>query len=179
MADTRAIAAEATNVRALVRLAKKDPAIHSLFAHIAEQSEAPKESEVDETASALGLGRAQVVQIFRQLDQLKLGRFVVGRRGGVSRFQWWVDPIDVRANTLGARPVLSPIEWPESDDGDGADEEEGSAEETPETQVNAENVLNHSYKLRADFTIKLILPASLSKNEAERLAAFIRTLPFE
>ena len=176
MADDKATDAETTNVRALARLAKKDPAIRSLFAHIAAQSEAPKEIEVDETASALGLGRAHVVQIFRQLDQLKLGRFLVGRRGRVSRFQWWIDPIDASTNTLGARPVRSPIGWPESDDGE---EEEGSAEETPEIQGNAEDVLTHSYKLRADFTIKLILPASLSKNEAERLASFIRTLPFE
>jgi hypothetical protein len=39
--------------------------------------------------------------------------------------------------------------------------------------------LQHSFHLRADTEVTLDLPADLSQSEADRLAAFVKTLPLE
>jgi len=40
-------------------------------------------------------------------------------------------------------------------------------------------LLPHDYRLRADLTIRLSLPRNLTGSEAQRLAEFIKILPFE
>ena len=41
------------------------------------------------------------------------------------------------------------------------------------------SAIKHSYRLRPDFIVQIELPADLNAREAERLADFIKTLPFE
>ena len=55
-------------------------------------------------------------------------------------------------------------------------------EQIPEEEEEAElgtDMLSHTFHLRADTRITFELPTDLSKQEAERLAAFIRILPIE
>ena len=40
------------------------------------------------------------------------------------------------------------------------------------------NLLEHAFHLRKDLTVTLELPADLTQPEAERLAAFVLSLPF-
>jgi hypothetical protein len=40
-------------------------------------------------------------------------------------------------------------------------------------------MLSHTYNLRVDLPVTIDLPTDLTRNEAERLASFIRTLPIE
>ena len=42
-----------------------------------------------------------------------------------------------------------------------------------------ESILDHYFNLRADYQLELQLPIDLSKEEAERLATFVRSLPLE
>ncbi len=39
--------------------------------------------------------------------------------------------------------------------------------------------LEHALNLRSDFCVELVLPVDLSNSEAERLAAFVKTLPLD
>jgi hypothetical protein len=39
--------------------------------------------------------------------------------------------------------------------------------------------IEHRFKLRPDLTVRLSLPGDLTRKEAERLADFVHTLPFE
>jgi len=55
-------------------------------------------------------------------------------------------------------------------------------EQIPEEQVEQHlgvDMLSHTFYLRADTPVTFELPVDLTKQEAERIAAFIKTLPIE
>jgi hypothetical protein len=177
-------------VRKLVRLGKTVDS-RPLFESIAHGGIAGGTTEVGDAAYALGVERWQVVQFFKRLGDTGCGRFIVGRKGHASRFEWWYESVSVAAAALGQRVDLAPLgEEEETDDEEEASEKETVIEDAEDAEdvvsdeavdasAPSEKVVDHSYVLRANFTVRLRLPVTLKKGEAERLAAFIRTLPFE
>ena len=107
----------------------------------------------DEVERALGkrgltVGRKAIIEVFKALADLQAGQFIVGRRGHKTRFEWHLP-----------------------DEGRGARERLANTESTTPT-------ISHSYRLRPQFEVRVLLPADLSNAEAERLGGFIQTLPF-
>ena len=47
-----------------------------------------EETEVDRLVKTTHLKRGQVIRVLRKLDEIKVGRFVVGRHEGKSRMEW-------------------------------------------------------------------------------------------
>lgn len=106
----------------------------------------------------------QVILAFRTLEDLGAGKYVEGRHGHASRFEWDV-------NTLEACRAAQ---------GEEADEEEMQAVAPDDVENDTEeNILDHYFNLRADYQLELQLPVDLSQEEAERLATFVRSLPLE
>ena len=64
----------------------------------------------------------------------------------------------------------SRLEW-RLEDSKGPENGVGPAAASPQ-------VIEHPFRLRPDFSVELRLPLDISQREADRLAAFVRTLPF-
>lgn len=109
--------------------------------------------------------RREIVELFKRLEELELGAFVIGRRGAQSRFEWWVRLTDVGQAYAGE-----------------IDEIEPASQEDLQEEVESfedELLVRHEYRLRPELKISMDLPVNFTKREAERLANFIATLPYE
>ncbi len=116
-----------------------------------EPASGPRDLDVLLAIEATGLGRSRVLHLFRDLESIGCGRLVVGRRGHRSRFR--PGPHDlgrVARRALAGAPAA----------------DRGSS------------LITHSYRLRPDQSVELSLPRDLTAAEADRLASFVRTLPF-
>lgn len=150
-------------IDALRKLYKSNAAARKLLDYCAGRERNARVSSVDRTATVTGLSRAEVIEVFRDFEGLELGRFIVGRRGQPSRFEWQVAMVSVGQSATGEATEI------ESDDIDdvGDDPDEASSEG-----------IKHTFRLRPDFPVEVELPANLTSTEASRLADFIKTLPF-
>lgn len=105
----------------------------------------------------------QLIAAFRVLEDVNAGQYVEGRHGHPSRFEWSVNTLEACRAAQGEQVQPAAIE-PEVAAEDGEPEE---------------SILDHYFNLRADYQLELQLPIDLSKEEAERLATFVRSLPLE
>jgi hypothetical protein len=105
-----------------------------------------------------------VIEVLRALQSLGFGEFKAGRKGWPSRFETEYGLVSVgRVAT-----------------GESADVETVTAEDVEENEDDErDQMLDHRYQLRPGFVIAFSLPQNLTRNEAIRLADFIKTLPFE
>jgi len=106
------------------------------------------------------MSRGAIIDVFRRLEALECGRFLAGRKGHPSRFEWSVGLVDVGRAAAGELVKI----------------EAAPAKELTEP---TDDLLEHRFRLRKELDVPLRLPADLTSAEAARLAAFIQTLPFE
>ena len=133
-----------------------------ILVHFANRRKDRKTVEVDRLQEILpDVARGEIIDVLKKLDDLKIGRFLVGRRGAVSRFEWDFSLRSVGKAAMGEGTV-EPV---------AAEFDEGE-----EAQPSA--VIRHEYRLRSDFAAHIELPADLTAREANRLADFVKTLPF-
>jgi hypothetical protein len=102
-----------------------------------------------------------VIRTFKALDEYGCGTFKAGRKGWPSRFEWTAQMVSV---------------------GQAASGETEQVEETVEAETEEEEpiaALKHVFRLRADVMVSFELPRDFTPTEADRLAAFVKTLPFE
>ena len=107
--------------------------------------------------------RQDVVRLMQRLSEMGLGKFVVGRHSKPSRFEWQTSALDAARAASGESNEIDlsapPVSEAEQDDS------------------GEEDMLEHRFHLRPDFNLTMELPVDLTPVEAERLAAFIKTLP--
>lgn len=130
--------------------------------HAAQRTYDQKETKVDTALTNLNsngpqFSRQDVVELFRRMEGLGGGKFITGRRGQESRFVW-----EVSLRSAGKAAAGETL----------------SVEEIDDTEAVSRS-LQHSYYLRSDRPITVDLPMDLTTKEAERLAAFIKSLPLE
>lgn len=164
---------EQTNVdiKGLKRLYTNGPVAKAALDYLSGRQKNSRWTKVDRLERQLGqaghqFSRRDVIGFMKQLEQQRCGKFVIGRRGQPSRFEWDMNMISVAKASRGEEQSvepLDPVEMPR-------DEEE---EDVPA------GTLRHPYRLRPDLVISLDLPSDLTAREAARLAEFIKTLPFE
>jgi hypothetical protein len=155
----------ATDVRKLRDLYKKSPTARLIFDHLASRQRNRQETTVDRIHALIvsdrhDVDRDEVIDFFRELENLHCGDFLVGRRGHPSRFEWSVEMTTAARAAAGEVdhiPALEPRTGPGPD---------------------ATNALEHTFRLRPDFEVAMLLPSDLTPAEAQRLSDFIRTLPF-
>lgn len=141
-----------------------NPIAQTFFDLMAGRSRNQTETKVDRIVTLLSgdrpsVSKADIVQLFRSLEDAGCGQFVVGRRGWQSRFVWSAGSLGVARVATGERKTAA-------------------AEEAEEGDIDVE-MFEHTYLLRTDLKIAIELPVDLTTTEAERLAGFVRTLPIE
>jgi len=124
-------------------------------------------SDLDST-----VGRHEVVQLFKQIDEIGLGSFRTGRRGKESRIEWnghiknYLSELDAGKE----KPLVTQ-----------AEEElpHPHREEPLAHPLTKERSIAHIYWLRSDYSVELTLPINFTAKEATRFAEFVRSLPLE
>jgi hypothetical protein len=121
------------------------------------------------TVNEEGPQRKDVVKVLKKLQVYGCGRFIVGRKGHDSRFEWIYDLVSVGKAAAGRMPDAQPIQ---SADEQGVEEDDGPVSARREA-------VEHLYQLRPDWQVIIRLPSDLTSREALRLSEFIKTLPFD
>jgi hypothetical protein len=110
----------------------------------------------------------KLIRFLRRLEALGCGKFITGRKGHPTRFEWNYSPSSVGIAAAGVQPIE------QTEEANSAKIAEESAQEAA---VDTDTI-EHRYRLRADWIVELQLPSDLTTWEATRLSDFIRTLPF-
>ncbi len=113
--------------------------------------------------------RVDIVSLLKGLQEANCGRFIVGRRGSPSRFEW-----SVSLRSVGLAATSGSDEVNEMDE--DADERDGDDELADDSD---ESSITHTFVLRPEYRVKLTLPVDMTSREAKRLSDFLRTLPFD
>lgn len=150
-------------VEMLKALYKTSISAAKLFDNFANRKKDRKVTEVDRVQQLFPeLSRGDIVEVFKKLGEFGVGRFLIGRRGSPTRFEWSSSLRSVGRAAQGQGGVVAVADASEADD-----------------EADASRMIRHEYRLRADFTAQIELPSDLTGREAARLADFIRTLPFQ
>jgi hypothetical protein len=136
------------------------------FDHMTKRQRNQGETKVHRILQLLGnngneVSRNQIVDLFKNLEQIGCGRFVPGRWGWSSRFVWEVGSKSASLAAAGESEEIEMIQ----EDSNG----------NPEYS----DILKHTFNLRSDFKVEFDLPVDLTSDEADRLAGFVKTLPME
>jgi len=139
--------------------------------HFADRQNNASETTVDSMITILerqGLdpNRSAIIEIFRDLESIGVGRFVVGRKQHVSRFFW---SSESRGIGRQARSEVPSADY--------------QVDVAPSVSVapgsSSRGFVSHPYLLRPGVQIAIDLPTDLNQTEATRIAEFIKTLPFD
>ena len=155
------------NVEAIRDLYNSNSTARAFFDHAAKRSRNRSETTVERTIQNLSdngttISRADVVKFFQKLQDLDCGKFIPGRHNHRSRFAWELELTSV-ARAAAGEPEDVQVTI-------SSDPEEFDAEDW---------LLTHDFHLREDFKAQINLPYDLTREEADRLAMFIKALPFE
>ena len=155
------------NTAGLSELYRESDVAQKLLDHFASRTNDSRVTKLDRAKAVLDArdvraSVAEVRAVFRQLEKLGCGKYVIGRRGHPSRFIWTSGLVSVGQVASGRGIDVEKVRL-------SSDVEDGSSADT----------LEHVFQLRPTVTVRLSLPANLTATEATRLADFIRTLPFE
>ena len=158
---------DGVNVDGLREMYRQNAVARAFLDHAAQRERDRAETTVDRIHAVLkGEGtdpsRGELVSVFQQLETFRCGKFIIGRRGKPSRFAWSASISDVGRAAVGEQQTVSEI---------------------PETAVEAmeesAELLTHAYHLCSDMAVSFDLPADLTTFEADRLAAFVKSLPMD
>jgi hypothetical protein len=156
-------------------LYEEDEVAKRFFDWVSERKNDSAETSLDRIASRLNLQRSEAVALAKQLDNAKCARFIVGRKGAKSRVQW---AYSLRSLGMAAKGFVDQLD--DVDPDIAAETTEQIIGDVPEiAPLPIGDGIEHKFKLRLDTTVTLMLPGDFTKKEAERLAAFIQSLPFE
>jgi hypothetical protein len=151
------------NLAELKKLYDESPSAKAILDHLASRERNRRSMPIDRLLRRLdgeGLSRGDLIRVFRRLEEIHCGRFVAGRRGHQSRFKWDVGCVDVGRAAAGETVKIEAAPSNEADE-------------------PADDLQEHRFRLRPDLIVSMELPSDLTATEAARLAAFVRTLPFE
>jgi hypothetical protein len=149
----------------LQELFQQNESAKAIFNDFADRKRNQQTTKLDQLLKRLEdqrITRAAAIQVFRTLQEIGCGQFIEGRKGHPTRFEWQDDLLTVGRV---ARGEPSKIESLNSDD------EESHANSTAPGDVE------HLFRLRPDYSVRLRLPADFTDKEAQRLGDFLRTLP--
>ena len=156
-----------SKLKSLFVSSKASSIAFEIFMEREKDSKETKLDRLEDLIRAKGVlpQRVETVSLLKGLEEAGCGRFVVGRRGSPSRFEWSVSLRSVGlAATSGSDAVV---------------QIDRDADENDSDELDDVNSILHSFVLRPDFRVKLELPVDLTAREARRLAEFLRTLPFD
>jgi hypothetical protein len=159
---------DSINPAELKKLYATSRSAKAAFDHFAQRQNNSSHTTIDRLQAALkgsghDVSRRDLIDLFKSLEGVGCGEFVIGRRGKPSRFEWSVGLTDVGRAAAGEQVKVEAITQASqtvlSEAGDSAD------------------MVEHRYRLRADLELTLLLPLNLTASEATRIGDYVRTLP--
>ena len=154
--------------KTLKNMNNSDVSAKAIFEQFFKRQKDAQVSNVDRVAEVVGIDRSEVIRIFKLLDNNGCGHFIAGRRGGKSRMEWDKSIRSIANASKGNTQLVTKI-----DDAAIENDIEVSASQ------NTLKLIKHQINLRSDMAVEFLLPPDLTAREAERLAAFVKTIPFE
>lgn len=169
---------ESKLVKGLQQLYGSNPAARRLFDNFAARQKDRRVTPASRAAVLADTSHTEVVALLRELDELGAGEFKLGRRGSKTRIEWLYSQRSLGEVARGAAAKPEDIEKVNPAE---LEESEGDITEADgvESDEQDEAWIAHDFQLRPDLRVALRLPADLTLREAERLAGFIRQIPFE
>lgn len=155
----------------LRKLSAKDSDFKNTFEFLASYVKSRWITRADDLVNAGKCSYPNAVTVLRELAELGLGTFVVGRRGRRTRLEWNRHPATTAKAVLDPTATALPSSI-HDDDESILDEESADFEDA------GRKTFIDEYKLRHDFVVKVLLPADLTRDEATRLADHVRTMYF-
>lgn len=151
---------ENSDNKALRALYEEDDYAKAVLDDFAGRTNNQRVTEVEQLMRRLRnteLPKWAAIKLFRRLDELGYGRFIVGRKGSPSRFKWSAKLAEVGRAAQGQNLAITSV---------------------PEQDPAEPDMVSHQFALRPGMTISFDLPADFTDREAERLSQFLRALPF-
>lgn len=142
----------------------KNEAAKALLDTFATRKRDVAETTVHRAAQLAGVDYNEMLRALREIAEAGAGEFKVGRKGAKSRIEW---EYGVRSLAAAARGEGRPVKL---DDIEEVETVEDSEEEGD---------VVHEFLLRPGKKVRFVLPSDLTQREAERLAGFVQSLPFE
>lgn len=166
------------NTKALKALYSSDPTAKIILNEFGSRSKNQTVTKLDRLLVNLSdhnqhVSRTDAINVLRKLDELGCGRFLTGRKGHPTRFEWHYELVSVAKAATGEVQQVEEIQ-PAPQNNNGDEEELKVVEEDLR-----EGAIAHTYQLRADWQVTVALPSDLTAREAARLSEFIKTLPFD
>ena len=170
-------------VDSLRALYKENPVAKRFFDHLADSKNDRRETTAAMAAAKTNASYGEITLLFKTLQNIRVGDFKYGRKGHETRIVWLYGLRNVGAVARGLVGQLEVIDVNELDNSElNSVVDESKAEDiNVRENINHRTVtlINHTFQLRYDLCVKLTLPVDLTKKEAERLAGFIRQVPFD
>jgi hypothetical protein len=120
----------------------------------------PDETPTADLSHLLRLKLPDAKALFKGIDHLGLGKFIVGRRTHSSRLQWQYTLQSIAAVAMREADVFEPV----------------GRNPLPSRDAGSQ-LIEYVFQLRRDLKIKLSLPADFSQQDIVRLTSFLQTLP--
>jgi hypothetical protein len=158
-------------VARLVALYRTDPVARRLFDWLAVRQNDATETTVERAAAKSVTSYSEMLRLFKKIEDLGIGTFIEGRRGHKSRITWLYS---VRSIGEAAREEVGDLRGIEP----GKVDNEGDEPENEEHAHSSSQSFCHRLQLRTDFEVCVDLPRDLTQKEAERIAVWVRSLPF-
>ena len=158
---------ESVDIEAIKSLYVSSEPARAILDYFASRRNDSTISKIDRIQKVLiqqgvSLDRRHIVEFFRSLEAAGCGRFISGRKGHPSRFEWAAGLVSVGKAASGEVAEVEAV-----------DEELEAEDDDPD-----EGTITHSFVLRPGLSVTLDLPNDLTPIEAQRLSDYIKTLPF-
>lgn len=156
-------------VTQLQALYKNDQTVKALLDWFGERRKDSRMMPARVATNNTGADYTDIIRVFRQFDEMGIGTFLVGRKGSESRIQWHYS---IRSLAEAAKGNAEVVEAPRVPEGQALEDEFDEA-------IFAADMVQHSFQIRPDLKLTFTLPSDISAKEADRIAQFVKTLPFE
>lgn len=160
-----------TKLRALYQ---SDENARHLLDHFAKRQNKANFTTAEAVETVSGAFRGDAVDLLKRLSDFGLGTYYIGRRGAQTRIEWDYDIREVGKAAQGQVKSLTADNVDDESDFSEVGTEELATEDFADVEF-----WDHSFPLRSNFRLMLRLPADLTLREAERIGAWVRSLPVE
>ncbi len=157
--DMTAYQPQTLDKKALKALYSSDQAFKILLDEFGSRQRNQQVTQLDQLLPRLsnagkGVARADAINVLRKLEEAGCGKFLTGRKGHPTRFEWQYDLVSVAEVATGEVQVVEEIQpAPQTGNGD---------EPVVEEVVLPEGAIEHRYQLRAGWQVTLALPSDLT-----------------
>ncbi|WP_124084904.1 hypothetical protein [Pseudogemmobacter humi] len=135
-------------VQAVQNLYEKNPNARKLFDWTASLKKDAAETTLERMVNVLGISRKSAVSLAHELGAAGCGRFIVGRKGAQSRFEWYYSRVSLGQVAAGETDEIDPVSCSLATEAE--DEESLNGEEKPLTIVSAKTLLAKSLGISAE-----------------------------